>query len=228
MTDGTTGFQVAPISEDDMNKVQSILKRAADAIIGMSQLAADVDMLRSTVAGLQADTDRLRTQNANLDEALAHVRAERDQARKERDQWHDSYIDIETARDNYRNQVDDLGLELSATKDKLVTTLRERDDYGMQVLALEETNRDLQSKLDRIKAAIGDAPTPAMQFEPLPKPEPWPYAEPAPKPEAPLPPVPEQPVPPARAVRYYHGKSWSPGYLWDDEQNEYYTEHAPF
>ena len=43
MTDGTTGIQVAPITEDDMSKVTSILKRAADAIVGMSTSAASCE-----------------------------------------------------------------------------------------------------------------------------------------------------------------------------------------
>ena len=67
MTDGPTGIQVAP-TEDEMNSVQDILKRAISAVVGMSQLQADVDMLRSTVASLQSDTERLRQQNAGLDE----------------------------------------------------------------------------------------------------------------------------------------------------------------
>ena len=66
MTDGPTGIQVAP-TEDEMNSVQDILKRAISAVVGMSQLQADVDMLRATVAGLQSDTEKLRQRNATLD-----------------------------------------------------------------------------------------------------------------------------------------------------------------
>ena len=220
MTDGTTGFQVAPITEDDMSRVQAILKRAMDGMIGMSQLAADVDMLRQTVAGLQADTDRLRTQNSNLDEALAHVRQERDQARNDHTTASARANDAEVARDSLRNQVNDLGFELSQTKDKLAQTIRERDDYGLQCLNLEESVRELQAKLDKIEAthrSVFGQPSepspPAMQPEPMP--EPIPVPEP-------------QPSTQAQPVRTYHGKSWSPGYMWDDQHQEYYTEQAPF
>ena len=46
MTDGTTGIQVAPITEDDMSRVKSILQRAADAIVGASQMANDIAAMR--------------------------------------------------------------------------------------------------------------------------------------------------------------------------------------
>ena len=221
MTDGTTGFQVAPITEDDMSRVNDILRRAADAIVGMSQLKADVDMLRQTVSGLQADTDRLRTQNANLDEALAHVRAERDQARADHTTASARANDAEVARDSLRNQVNDLGFELSSIKDELAQTIRERDEYGLQCLNLEDTNKVLQAKLDKIEAAhrlvFGAEPSPAVQPEP--KPESVPQAQPPLGYTVMLNPAP---------LRTYHGTSWSSGYMWDDQHQEYYTEDASF
>jgi hypothetical protein len=69
MTDGPTGFQVAP-TEDEMANASAILTRMINAVVGMSQLQADVDMLRQTVTGLQADAERLRNQNAALTQAL--------------------------------------------------------------------------------------------------------------------------------------------------------------
>ena len=53
MTDiGTTAIQVSPEvpTEDEMNKVRAILERAINAMVGMSQLTADVDMLRQSQA----------------------------------------------------------------------------------------------------------------------------------------------------------------------------------
>src|SRR5260221_12304518 len=62
MTDGHTGFQVAPITEDDMNRVHSILTRAVDAIVGVSQLSKYVEAMQGQLAQMTDELPRhLRT-----------------------------------------------------------------------------------------------------------------------------------------------------------------------
>jgi len=163
MTDGTTGIQVAPITEDEMNQVQSILKRAIDGVVGMSQLKADVDMLRETVRGLQADADRLRNANEALDQALTKVRNERDAAQAE-------LVEAQAKADRATR----LEAENADLRSQLDQAKRERDDHGMRTLELEESLKEAHLKLEAIRDTFVKAfgQTPAMQpTSPKPVPE---------------------------------------------------------
>ena len=169
MTDGTTGFHVAPITEDDMNRVTSILKRAADAIVGMSQLSADVEMLRQTVSGLQADCDRLRNQNNALDEALAHSRNVRDTQAIDLSNAKSDLSQANTDLASAKSQVESLTIAVEGFKDKLHIAEQGRDDAELKVMALEDELAAAKAKLDKIAEAH------ALVFgAPEPKPEPTP------------------------------------------------------
>lgn len=193
MTDGTTGIQVAPITEDDMNRVQTILKRAADAIIGMSQLSADVDMLRQTVAGLQADTDRLRNQNNALDEALNYSRSERDRQASELVNVKAELASAHDGAYSLKLENDKLGLVNVQLHGDLDLTRKERDDAQFQVLDLQERLTIAEGKLAKV-AELHKALFPETEPAPLKK-DPglakeWPHsahAEPVPEPILPVP-----------------------------------------
>lgn len=172
MNDGTTGFQVAPITEDDMSKVQSILKRAMDGMIGLSQLAADVDMLRQTVSGLQADTDRLRNQNAALDEALAHSRTVRDDQAQTISGLASKLDAMTQERDEHKSRA-----EYNITEvDRLSRLLREaqddRDGFGFKAMDYEDQLKVANDKLAKLAQAHADVfgamqPTPPQPPHPI-------------------------------------------------------------
>jgi len=50
MTDGTTGFHVAPIPQDAIDRVEQLLNRTADAIVQITHLTAEVAELLKLVA----------------------------------------------------------------------------------------------------------------------------------------------------------------------------------
>ena len=192
MTDGTTGFQVAP-TEDEMNHVQDILKRALNAVVGMSQLQADVDMLRNTVQALQADTERLRQQNAGLDEALYQSRQSRDGLTT---RLAEVQHDLDTSQRDARTIADENANLLAlneSLREKLHSAEQSRDNAELRVMELEDELKQANAKLDTVRSLF--AP------EPVAKP-----VEPAP-----------EPAPIVEDTR----DDWAPGYIWDYTRRVY-------
>ena len=201
MTDGTTGIQVAPITEDDMNRVKSILQRAADAIVGASQMANDIAAMRAELDALKADSERLRNQNNALDEALNHSREMRDnQAR-----------------------------ELASTKDQLSDYQNRYIHLNNDLETVQRQNEELTAKLDSIHVALGLTPQ-AMQA-PTPEPTPMPpvqatsdapywRSEPSSAAET-------VPTPPSSLADPSTSTEWQPGYNWDATR-QLYVRSTPF
>jgi FtsZ-binding cell division protein ZapB len=223
MTDGNTGFHVAPITEDDMNRVTSILKRAMDTMIGASQLADDVDMLRQTVSGLQADVDRLRNQNNALDEALNHSRQVRDEQTRKIDELRNDNVMLNNHKDELQIENDKLTLaneQYQIENDKLTLA---NDDAEFKNLELEDKLAAAEAKLAKV-AELHRAIFP----EPV-------KAEPVSEP-APVDPVPA-PAPEPEPVQPDTRDTWEPGYYWDHNTSKYWRngltpkpdgEHIPF
>ncbi len=224
MTDGTTGFHVAPITEDEMSKVQAILKRAADAIVGMSQLHADVDMLRQTVASLQADTDRLRSQNNALDEALNHSRSVRDQQGQRIDELNQGLAETERRLIEVTDERNKLTLSNQQYHDDLEAAHKAKDDAEFRALELEDKLASAEAKLAKVAELHRTLfPVEAPPTTPYPQPatapvEPTTYstdpvymAEPAPT-NAPKPWLPDS------------IDNWEPGYYWDSATGKYWRE----
>lgn len=208
MTDGTTGIQVAPITEDDMSLVRSILQRATDAIIGMSQLSTDVDMLRETVTSMQADTERLRNQNNALDEALNYSRSERDRQASELGNVKADLAGVKAEGDAYKLENDKLTLSNEQYQIDLDLTRRERDDAQFQVLDLQERLAVAEGKLAKINEALGSIAAPV---EAKPEPEPAPVQDPR----------------PVQATAEPVAVDWNKPYHWDPVQGHYVNDPEP-
>ena len=73
MTDGTTGFHVAPIPQDAIDRVEHLLNRTADAIVQITHLTAEVAELLKLVAGQREAAEAHAT-------ALAQAEKDRDWA----------------------------------------------------------------------------------------------------------------------------------------------------
>lgn len=195
MTDyGTTGFPVAPIAptEDEMKQVQSILQRAVDAFVGMSQLQVDVKTLSEQVAALTQDVTNYRQTIANQDEMLTHIRGERDEAKQVAAANYDRATTAERNLNYANSQVDSQATELNTLRNQLAQASRERDDYGLQVMALEDTVKSLMAKLDAVHAGyrqiFGEAKPEAVQAaptstEPVQEQATSPFVEPKPEPK---------------------------------------------
>lgn len=208
MTDGPTGFHVAPITEDDMFKVKDILQRAADAIVGMSQLSADVDMLRQTVSGLQADTERLRSQNNALDEALNYSRGERDRQATIIAETETKLRNAIVERDQVNAHNDKLELEVGQLQIDLDLTRKAKDDAEFHNLELEDKLKAAEAKLAKVaelhRALFPPEPAPASFAEPV-----WPGPSNEPEPAL----VEDKPD---------SVTAWEPGYYWDHDTGKYW------
>lgn len=210
MTDiGPTGIQVAPAvpTEDEMSHVQDILKRAINSLVGMSQLQADVDMLRTTVQNLQADTERLRQQNAGLDEALYQSRQARQALETDLSNARHELRGTTQERDALKTSNENWQKEVNHLTDDLHMAQQSRDTAQLQVMELEDQLKALQAKLDAIRegyrSIFGEEPK-AVQATPEP-------------------PHPEQVPDPALPTRRYLSE-WAHGATWDDEKHAYYVE----
>lgn len=227
MPDGNMAIQVSPITEDEMNQVRNILQRAMDGVIGMSQLAADVDMLRQTVESLRLDTDRLRQTNANLDEALAQVRKERDEARSELGQVKGDLGQAVNEAGRLSTNLLHLQDDYNKAVSDLASARTERDDHGIQVLELEEALKQAQAKLDKLAeahASVFGLPIPSRVEQPhtmVDHDAIKPYTEP-------LANTPQDPHP-IQAVgedKPTTRNDWAPGYRWDGDSQLYRLEAA--
>jgi len=221
---GSTGIQVAPAvpTEDEMSQVQSILTRAANAIVGMSQMKDQVEKLQAQLNDLQMQTNRYQSHIAELDELLAHVRQQRDSAQAEASEAKAKAGAAEREAAFAARDRDDYKAQLDKAQATLHEAEQSRDTAQLRVMELEDELKASQSKLDAIREGYAQifgneakpAPAPAQPEDPA-------LAPPANPPEAP--PAPAQPEP----ARHYYGQEWAPGRSWDSDRQEYYDE-IPF
>lgn len=208
MTDGTTAIPVGPITEDDMSKVHDILRRAADAIVGMSQLKIDVDTLRQQVAQLSDDAERLRKSNAGLEESLWQARNQRQELEAKLAEATQAMATAQREAEDWQHNANNATAKAQSLGDELASTKHDRDEAQLKVMELEDSLKSATDKLAKVKEIFGISPE-AVQ----PKPE-APASEPVPMPTL------ESTPPPGR--RYLD--QWEPGSSWDENTHRYYVD----
>ena len=122
MTDGTTGFHVAPIPQDAIDRVEHLLNRTADAIVQISHLTAEVAELLKLVAG-------------HREAAEAHATA-LSQAEKDRD-W-------------ALGEIEHLGQANDQAFKDLTDTKKELDTANLRIKELEDTLAERETMLNKI------------------------------------------------------------------------------
>ena len=122
MTDGTTGFHVAPIPQDAIDRVEHLLNRTADAIVQISHLTAEVAELLKLVAG-------------HREAAEAHATA-LSQAEKDRD-W-------------ALGEIEHLGQANDQAFKDLTDTKKELDAATLRIKELEYTLAERETMLTKI------------------------------------------------------------------------------
>ena len=138
MTDGTTGFHVAPIPQDAIDRVEHLLNRTADAIVQISHLTAEVAELLKLVAGQR---------EAVQAHAMALAQAEKD-------------------RDWALGEVEELGQINDEALKNLTATKTELDTANLRIKELEDTLAERETMLNKIadiynQADISDNRIPA-------------------------------------------------------------------
>lgn len=242
MSDGTTGFQVAPTEE--AMKLSKALQFAADAITNHSSMRQELDSLRSEIARVRSDLDASHTHSQELDQTIHELRQQRDEAR---DQAHTLERDLGWRShdlDNAQRTISEQQTQIGSLTDVLTSAKKDRDEYGMKMMELEEQVTSWKARAEQARARLADM---ASLFK-VDEPEP-PEAEPEPTPN---PTVLDSPVesggavssvsventenasPPSMTdtstvtvepepspVRHYLN-SWQPDALWDDIERRYY------
>lgn len=156
MTDGNTGFHVAPVAEDEAMNLASMFRKAADAVVQASTFPKQVAELEARVQQLSDELNRKSVHAEELDRSLHEVREQRDQARQTRDEY--SY-NIDTLR----RQIDDNSRTLHEQQTKLDTmshdldtTKAERDSYGLRAMQLEDEVTAWKAKADEGRRKLND------------------------------------------------------------------------
>ena len=122
MTDGTTGFHVAPIPQDAIDRVEHLLNRTADAIVQISHLTAEVAELLKLVAGQREAAEAHAT-------ALAQAEKDRDWA---------------------LGEIEHLGQANDIAYEQLANTKKELDTANLRIKELEDTLAERETMLNKI------------------------------------------------------------------------------
>jgi len=122
MTDGTTGFHVAPIPQDAIDRVEQLLNRTADAIVQITHLTAEVAELLKLVAGQR---------EAVQTHATALAQAEKD-------------------RDWALGEIEHLGQANDQAFKDLTDTKKELDTANLRIKELEDTLAERETMLTKI------------------------------------------------------------------------------
>ena len=152
------------VSSNEDNMAISLFRKAADAIVAKSELAAQVSSMQANQYRLDADVSRLTTERNNMDDTIRYLTSQLTQAKVE-------LADALANNDRHVLAIADLE-HRNATLDNEVLTLRkERDDAQFDLLdereehAKTKTERDdAKAKLAAIQSALG-LPQPAAEPE---------------------------------------------------------------
>ena len=129
MTDGTTGFHVAPIPQDAIDRVEHLLNRTADAIVQITHLTAEVAELLKLVAGQREAAEAHATTLA--------------QAEKDRD-W-------------ALGEIENLGQANDQAFKDLTDTMKELDTANLRIKELEDTLAERETMLNKIADVYNQA-----------------------------------------------------------------------
>lgn len=165
--DGTTGIQVAPIQEtEDMSHVRSIFDRALNAIVQASELAIQVNELTATVATIKADFEKtvndlkievehVRSQNRWLDEQLASVRKQRDEAINECVRVNSVLANTNDEHNRAKHLIDTQANTIEALRSQVMSLTKERDDYAQMSQSYSDDLDKAKATLAGIKEKLG-------------------------------------------------------------------------
>lgn len=154
MTDfGNTGTQVTPnVEQKEINMVRDVFERMANAIVGMSEASATIASIKAELESLKAEIEATRARNRELDDMVAHVRRERDEAIRERDEQKRRADDILRNNENTYAELQVVRSDLTNAHEELVIVKRDRDDHGMKVLELEDKLKAAEADLENLRA----------------------------------------------------------------------------
>lgn len=179
MSDGPTGIQVAPVTEDEAMASANMFQRAAQAIIGMPALQKQVAELSNAHFNLQRDFEAKVSHATMLDDQLRDMRTQRNEAEAKA-------IQRQAEIDRLSRMVDalqrDLG-HLNAVHGEAVSALRQsrsdHDNAELRAMELEDEVKTWKSRAEQGRAKLNDMLSLFKADEPK-APEPIPQSAPEP------------------------------------------------
>jgi hypothetical protein len=135
------------VTQEDIGMFQDMFSKLSNILVKASDLGAKIPELESQLSALSAESESVRKRNMELDEQLATVRGQRDEAQTAVNQLK---VDYSEKQQDYLAMTNDLIFYKSTVDaDAIVINdlKKERDDYGMK-------NLDLADKLDAANAVI--------------------------------------------------------------------------
>lgn len=150
MTDiGNTGSQVAPnVNEQEINMVREIFEKMANSLVGLSSAAKDIAEMREQLEGLKQDIERTQGRNRELDEMVAHVRRERDEAVREVTVARDALTEATKQLEGVNSENSMLRRDIEILNSDLITAKRDRDDASFKNMELEEKLKERNDGFD--------------------------------------------------------------------------------
>lgn len=144
------------LQPSEITMIHDILSRVADTIVQASSFAKEVEAIRANANEVNRELVRIRDTNIVLDETIHALRSERDTVKAE---LYDTRHDLqETQRQfnartetilDYEGKIADLAHDLD-------TTRRERDDYGMKNLELQDALDKITAKYNKFRELFAD------------------------------------------------------------------------
>lgn len=163
MTDGNMAIPVSPVTEDEMNQIQVLFKKAADTLIAFSTMHSEVESMKSELAELRNATNRYRNQIDMQDEVMYKLRREREEllqnegkAKQEADV---AKADLVSLQGEYSSAQDAL-VQVNA---RLTEVRNDRDHAQYQVEELKEKVKGLEDTIAKFRdlaRALEPVPTP--------------------------------------------------------------------
>lgn len=154
----------------DMGKLRDSIESILNAIVQSTELAKQVEVMTRDVGQLRQDIDTTQARNVELDRMLHDTREQRDRAESELAIGRKA---LEEATYNL-NKANDKAMGLEADRNSVLIDLsqvrKERDEYGMNAMSIQEALDKANAKLASIHQTMG------IEFKPfeVPKPEPTP------------------------------------------------------
>ncbi len=132
------GFQVAPVTESDMNIVRDIFDRMARNIVNAAGVTSDLQQVRDELEALRAECQRRRERERELDEMVASVRNQRDDALMRAETAERRVNELQVNRDLDNSDTDRLRRDLEDAQARIVVITRERDDAYYANISLDD------------------------------------------------------------------------------------------
>lgn len=150
MTDGNMAT-ISPVSEGEMDQIQSLFKKAADTLVAYASISGQVEKLQAQVNDLANQVTRYRNHIDTQDDAMYRLRQEREELTKAKN---DAIHEAEVARQQYevdKQENERLTVKVQNLQDQVAKLMKDRDDAEFKALELEDKLKTANNDLGKVR-----------------------------------------------------------------------------